>query len=680
MSLQPGQRLSHYQIGGKIGQGGMGAVYEATDTRLNRSVAVKVLPPEVTADPDRRARFDQEAKLAAAFNHPNIATVHDVGEEGGITFIVMEVVRGDSLRTLVRAGTLSIDRALAIATGIAAGLARAHRDGVVHRDLKPDNVVLTDEGEPKILDFGLGKWLDEAQPPQAAATSQTPTVTGETALEIPPDASPYVTRDGQVIGTLAYMSPEQVKGQPADARSDVFSFGVLLYEMLSGQRPFTGDSKLDTITKILRDPPTPLQSLRADVPPELHAMLQRCMEKDPEARYPSAQALHAELQALRARRDAPPGGVGSLLRRPGFLVAAGLTVVSLATAVIWFGVETSRVNWARGTALPEAERLADSGDRDGAVRLLDKIAEIIPGDPQVAELVTNVALPRSFESEPSGAEVFVKGYLNMDRPWIPLGWTPLGDVPIAHPARVRVEMAGYLPLETAAGIEPNKLHYVLHREGESPASMVRVPAGTAEFGNAPTVEIGAFWIDKYEVTNRQFKAFVDAGGYRNPEYWREPLTQDDRELTLEQAASLFVDSTGRPGPAGWELGSYHDGTAEEPVGGISWYEAAAFAAWAGKSLPTVFHWHRAAQQSIFSEILLASNFDGEGPAPAGRYLGLGPVGTYDMAGNVKEWCFNRSGTLRYILGGSWPIRATGTATRRPQIRWIDLRRTASGPS
>jgi serine/threonine protein kinase len=235
MELTQGQRLGHYRIDGTIGRGGMGSVYRATDTRLEREVAIKVLPAGVTADVERRQRFRQEALLAAAFNHPNIATVHDVGEQERVTFIVMELVRGESLRRLIGCQPLDIGRAIDIATGIAAGLARAHREGVLHRDLKPDNVVLTDDGVPKILDFGLGKLIGDVDPQDGGPLAEAPTATVQ--------SSPYLTRAGQVIGTLAYMSPEQVHGRPVDARSDVFSFGVLLYEMLSGTRvkPRHGD-------------------------------------------------------------------------------------------------------------------------------------------------------------------------------------------------------------------------------------------------------------------------------------------------------------------------------------------------------------------------------------------------------------------------------------------------------
>ena len=219
--MNPDQHLPHYHLTKKLGDGGMGVVFEAIDTRLDRHVAVKVLPPELTQDPERRARFHQEARLAAAFNHPNIATVHDVGEQDGVTFIVMELLRGETLRSLVHASPLEVKRAIDIATGIAAGLERAHREGVLHRDLKPDNVALTDDGVPKILDFGLSKLIVDAEPSDGSPQTEMATATiGD---------SPYVTRAGQVVGTLAYMAPEQVQDRPVDARTDVFAFGVLLY-------------------------------------------------------------------------------------------------------------------------------------------------------------------------------------------------------------------------------------------------------------------------------------------------------------------------------------------------------------------------------------------------------------------------------------------------------------------
>jgi dienelactone hydrolase len=203
-----------------------------------------------------------------------------------------------------------------------------------------------------------------------------------------------------------------------------------------------------------------------------------------------------------------------------------------------------------------------------------------------------------------------------------------------------VELEGYAPFE-GAPFGP-QIAFRLFRDAEMPPGMVWVPAGSMSFGTSDSVPLDGFWIDRYEVTNRDYKEFVDAGGYREDGFWEPEADRD-----------AFVDATGRPGPAGWSLGTYPEGEDDLPVGGVSWYEASAFAAWAGKSLPTVFHWRLAAQQGIFSQILRWSNFDTKGPAAVGSYQGLGPSGTYDMAGNVREWCVNRTGDARYVLGGAW---------------------------
>jgi serine/threonine protein kinase/formylglycine-generating enzyme required for sulfatase activity len=632
MILEAGSRLAQYEIKAALGAGGMGEVYRASDSKLGREVAIKVLPAAVTADVERRQRFRQEAMLAAAFNHPNIATVHDVGELDDMTFIVMELVRGEPLRDLVREEPLDIGRAIDIATGIAAGLARAHREGVLHRDLKPDNVVLTDEGVPKILDFGLGKLIGDPDPHDGGSLTEAPTATAQT--------SPYLTRDGQVIGTLAYMSPEQVHGRPVDARSDVFSFGVLLYEMLSGTRPFAGESHLDTATAILRDDPAPLDELRRDVPSGLQAILARCLEKDPEDRFASGQELHDALIELKRQLEAPYAGLGSLLRRPGVLAAMVLLVVLIGAGAAALIHRSARVSWARNEALPEIERLYTSGDRDAAMRLLYEASAIIPDDPYLKQHFNTIAIPISIDSDPPGATVSIKGYNHPEREWVRLGETPLENVAVALPARFRVEKDDYVPFEGAPfGIRQTVR---LFRSDEVPPGMVFVPGGTMGFGAAEPVTLDDFWIDTYEVTNRQYQAFVDDGGYRDDRFWGAGA---DRRA--------FVDTTGRPGPAGWALGRYPDGEDDLPVGGVSWFEASAYATWSGASLPTVFHWRLAARQSIFSEILRWSNFEARGPAEVGSYPGLGPSGTYDMAGNVREWCLNRTGDARYILGGAW---------------------------
>ena len=295
------QRLSHFRLLGKIGEGGMGVVYEAEDERLGRHVALKLLPPGLTGDAARRRRFLLEARAAAAVRHPAIATIYEVGEEGDTVFIAMELVEGRTLRALLAAGIPPLAESLRIATEIARGLERAHAAGIVHRDLKPDNVMVEADGGVKILDFGLAK-VDEA-PAEPAASAEAPLSQLETR-----DAE--LTQRGSLVGTAAYMSPEQARGQAVDQRSDLFSLGVLLYELLTGRHPFRAPTTIDTLSAILKDHPPPAGDLNSEVPPALERALERLLAKDPQERTSSATALIAELEAVMqvplqgGRRDA----------------------------------------------------------------------------------------------------------------------------------------------------------------------------------------------------------------------------------------------------------------------------------------------------------------------------------------------------------------------------------------
>ena len=253
MQLKPGTKLSHYRIGEKIGEGGMGVVYHAEDTKLRRRVAVKVLPPELVDNEERRLRFLREARSAAAVNHPNIATVYEVDEVDGILFIAMELIEGKSLRDTLGVGRpLPLRQTLRLAAEMADGLARAHKASVIHRDLKPDNVMLTEDGHAKILDFGLAKLREEAGGDKGdddPESSRMATLSGE------------MTEEGRIFGTAHYMSPEQARGRTVDERSDLFSLGSVLYEMTTGKPPFGGDTTTDTLSAILRDtPPSPRHS------------------------------------------------------------------------------------------------------------------------------------------------------------------------------------------------------------------------------------------------------------------------------------------------------------------------------------------------------------------------------------------------------------------------------------
>jgi serine/threonine protein kinase/Tfp pilus assembly protein PilF len=280
-----GQTILHYRIIEKLGQGGMGEVYRATDTKLGRDVALKVLPAGMASNPERLERFRREAKALAVLDHTGIVTVYSIEEVDGVHFLTMQLVEGDLLNKLIPEGGFPIDRILDIATALADAVAVAHEKGIVHRDLKPANVILARDGHLKVLDFGLarmsGREIDEADRPELL-----------TDLD---------TREGVVMGTVPYMSPEQVSGRGVDHRSDLFSIGVILYELATGKRPFRGDSSAELASSILRDTPRPLDELRSDLPAELDSIIRRCLEKGTGDRYQTARDLRNELRALRQR-------------------------------------------------------------------------------------------------------------------------------------------------------------------------------------------------------------------------------------------------------------------------------------------------------------------------------------------------------------------------------------------
>ena len=308
MSTQTGRTLSHYRLIEKIGQGGMGVVWKAEDTTLRRPVALKFLTEGHFDEDALRTRFLREARLAAALNHPSICSIHEIAEveQGdsralpsgeqlsvGTPYLAMEFIDGQPLNDVIRkSGALPLEDALRIATQVAEGLAVAHEQGIVHRDLKPGNVMLTPDERAKILDFGLAKHLWPADPDDAVLT-QAETVSGE------------LTRAGMVLGTVAYMSPEQARGQPLDSRSDIFSFGVMLYEMVVGQRPFRGETSETTRLKIIEAEPEPLPDSCMGVPPELERIIWRCLRKKPAARFNDTRDLVVALEDL--REESPSG-------------------------------------------------------------------------------------------------------------------------------------------------------------------------------------------------------------------------------------------------------------------------------------------------------------------------------------------------------------------------------------
>ena len=294
----------------------------------------------------------------------------------------------------------------------------------------------------------------------------------------------------------------------------------------------------------------------------------------------------------------------------------------------------------------------------------------IPNDPVLAESWPRMSRVVNIHTDPEGADVYVKPYETPDGKWQYLGRSPLlkTQIPLAF-LRWKLQIAGYkdfegtLPDEQWLSLQvtpnsPVEIMFALIKSGSAQAGMVRIPGGKFSpditgLDYLPDVQLQDFWIDQHEVTNEEYKKFVAAGGYTNPRYWKVPFVKDNKTLSWEEALQLFLDKTGRPGPATWELGEYPEGQGNYPVVGVSWFEAAAYAEFVGKSLPSVYHWNRAAATWATNWIAPLSNFSGRGPSPANAYPGLGPYGTYDMAGNAKEWCWNSSGDNRYILGGAW---------------------------
>lgn len=638
-----GTKLGPYEILELIGAGGMGEVYRARDSRLHRTVAIKVVRSSLLRHTDIQARFQREARAISALNHPHICSLYDIGEEAGLDYLVMEYVEGESLSILLKKGPLDLDQALRYGSEIADALEAAHAHGIIHRDLKPGNVIIAKNGA-KVLDFGLAKRFE---PASASGDGATLTMEAETVA-------------GQLVGTVAYMSPEQAEGRPLTNSSDIFALGVLLYEMLSGKRPFGGETTLSTLASILRDEPLSLKEQRQEVPAELERIVEACLAKNPDDRYSSASEVRLALDQIRG----PEVRRGRGGRVVGVSLAVLLIVALGASAAAWYRQSSGR-RWAEDTALPQAARLVESSQPLAALNLLRQAERFAPTSAKLVQLKEDLRfLPAPFETDPPGAELYVTDYndpnANDLAHWKHLGRAPLKaqDIPLGQYYRLRAANDGYEPAEVTFSNNGTVTAVVLHSKQETPPGMVWIPQTPAPVLrairlDAPAVLVQGFWLDKFEVTNRQFKEFVDAGGYQKREYWKQPFLENGKTLSWDDATARFRDASRRPGPATWEGGTYPDGQADYPVGGVSWYEASAYAEFEGKSLPTVYHWYVASGHGGNMQITSLSNFGGKGPAPVGANLGLGPYGTYDMAGNVKEWAANPEADKRYALGGGW---------------------------
>jgi eukaryotic-like serine/threonine-protein kinase len=644
LPLRSGTRLGPYEILERIGAGGMGEVYRARHVKLDRPVAVKVLPTGLSADRARVARLEREARLASALNHPNIVTIYDVGDHAGTTYIAMELVEGRTLADVIAEERPPVDEALRLAIQVADALAKAHEAGIVHRDVKPANVMVTPDGYPKVLDFGIARSVGTAPMTVGGGPS-----------------APGMTLEAGFVGTPHYMAPEQIEGKPVDHRADQFAFGAMVHEMLAGELPFRGPNLTAVVSMILAQDPPPLRQVRSDTPADLERIVLRCLAKEPGGRYASTAELVEALRACEERRVRARYGLGATLRRPA---VAGPIAVALLGAAVGGGwwVRDSGRRWAEREAVDEITRHIERGDVWEAYRVARVAERYRPGDPVLERLMDRMVLPLPVSTNPSGAEVRVKGYGTPDAPWEYLGVTPFE---MRYPytlLRWRITLDGHEPFEgaplSARGLALLAQGMPLDPAGAVPPGTVRIPAGPS---GAPAILhrdeerplVPSFFLGRYEVTNREYRDFVSAGGYANPGWWPAPMVRDGREIPWAEALEWFRDAGGSPGPATWMWGAYPDGEDDHPVGGLSWFEAAAYCAFAGRALPTVFHWFSAIGQDQLSDILQHSNLDGIGTAPVGRFPGLAGYGTYDMAGNVKEWAWNATGDQRYVLGAAW---------------------------
>jgi serine/threonine protein kinase/dienelactone hydrolase len=649
--LLPGTTLAgKYKINEVLGRGGMGIVYKAEDTKLKRSVALKFLPPELIEDEEVRERFILEARTAAGLSHPNICTIHEINEEEGRSFIAMEYVEGQSLKERIKQGPLVPEKALDVAIQVVEGLEEAHKKGIIHRDIKSANIMVTEKGQAKIMDFGLAK------------------VKGGTLL----------TREGTTLGTVAYMSPEQARGEAVDHRSDIWSLGVVLYEILSGQLPFQGERDSSLLYSVVHEEPKPLKEVKRDIAPELQQIVNRALRKKPESRYASTAEILKDLRKYQDALRVEELGAFNLrtflrrIRRPQVAVPTVGVILAIALISVWFFNRQAKIRWAREEVLPEIERLVEENWRDFTepYELAEEAEKYIPNDPKLAELFSKCSLNINIKTEPPGADIYMKEYDNPDSEWEYLGVSPIEDIrlPIGI-MRWKMEKEGYETVVVASStwdivmdpknpFIPIDIARVLDEKGKIPEGMVRVTGAETPLG-----KLDDFYIDMYEVTNRQYKAFIDRDGYKNKEFWKHEFIKEGKVLTWEEAMAEFVDQTGRPGPSTWHAGDYPEGQSDYPVSGISWHEAAAYAEFAGKSLPTTFHWGIASggytplimfpQLAGISVFAPFSNFEGQGPVPAGSLPGITPHGAYDMAGNVREWCWNETPKGRLIRGGAW---------------------------
>jgi eukaryotic-like serine/threonine-protein kinase len=660
-SLPPNQVLAgRFKLIRFLARGGMGEVYEAEDEELQERVALKIVRPDLLRDPSNLQRFKREVHLAKNVTHPNICRTHDLfrhrepnsDSTNDIMFVSMELLVGETLSQYFRGhGRLTPTEALPLITHIAEGMNAAHSVGIVHRDFKPGNVILVSRGaglfRPVITDFGL------------ALRSGGDTVTFKSAI----------TASHGIVGTPAYMAPEQIQGREVTAATDIYALGLVMYEMLTGTQPFSGETPFGMAYRRIHEPPPSPRTVIPNFDPNWEAVILRCLERDPTKRFTSVTEVVGELSGM-ANATEPESGINFRVlfrqsKRPKVAIPVLLSLLTLASVLVWWIHHSSRVKWARDEAVPQIAQLLEQEKFGEAYALADQAEKYIPHDPQLVKFWPHISWSATITTNPTGASVYRRNYNAPGSPWEFIGRAPIEGrrFPLID-SEWKFELKGYATVERAT-FPSDSLSVTMDEEAKVPAGMVRVqfPStaslqsmlyGLAGFETLPSVPLTEYWINKFEVTNGHFKRFIDQGGYQKQEYWKHEFRKDGRVLSWAEAMKSFQDRTGRPGPATWIQGEYPHGEENYPVTGVSWFEATAYAEFAGESLPTIYHWIGAAAPQNSVSIIPASNIGGTGPAPVGAHRDMSWSGAFDMAGNVKEWISNEASPgNRYIMGGAW---------------------------
>ena len=669
MKSEEREILGRYKLIEELGAGGMGTVYRARDTTLQRDVAIKVLNDDSTHDPANLERFKREAKAVAGLSHPNVISLFDFTESEGIYYAIMEFATGKTLDERLSQTRLTREEAVSVATGMAQGLAAAHRAGIVHRDIKPSNVFLTDEQQVKILDFGL------------ATGRQSPDLTDDTL-----SAVDLKTKVGTIMGTVGYMSPEQVRGKPSDQRSDIFAFGAVLYEMLTGERAFKRTSTIETMSAILNDrvPAINLDELPTEDP--LFNVTQKSLEKSANDRY---QDFDEVMTALNTSKAEPAASAKPRSAAKWVVLAAGIaalitlaivltrpsnrdTAVSdttAATPTAGSSPPTSTAideDSARRTLLPQLVTLAARGRHSEAYQIAMQIETFLKDDLLFQDAWQKITQEHTLTTEPAGATVLYGDYGAAESSLVELGTTPIEKVRLATTPKIfLIVKEGYdntiLTSDSNYYSKEFIAHRVLSETGSIPDGMIPVSEGPAFPLTGMTFEVIAhpvneFLMDRHEVTNRDYQVFVDSGAYQDEKLWTDPFLREGREIPVSEGLKLLVDSTGRPGPSTWKVGRFPRDEDNYPVQGVSWYEARAYARYVDKDLPTLFHWSRANPSLLgadgMNRMISLSNINAGQYAPVGSNRGVSPFGIHDLCGNVSEWVSNAVGSQRLSLGGS----------------------------